>query len=168
VYGSPNSATNPKHLKAFGNLVTKISSIHFNHTSELMVMSSPVKKDQLRLVSDLRPLWIRMLTILSGTSSVVVGLFELANIKHSSWQGHRYQLFAWERISCHREFSWKGPTLWNAPFLEPLMLTLPDSALKMTQRLHLVLRRRLVASAWVSMSLPCTLITKFRSLVALG
>lgn len=56
VYGSPNSATNPKHLKAFGNLITKISSIHFNHTSELMVMSSPIKKDQLRLVRDPRPL----------------------------------------------------------------------------------------------------------------
>jgi hypothetical protein len=63
VYGSPNPATNPKHLKAFGNLTTKISSVHFNHTSELMVMSSPVKKDQLRLVRDLRLLWIRMLTV---------------------------------------------------------------------------------------------------------
>jgi hypothetical protein len=28
-----------------------------------MVMSSPVKKDQLRLVRDLRPIWIRMLTV---------------------------------------------------------------------------------------------------------
>ncbi|KAG8834272.1 hypothetical protein FRC18_002293 [Serendipita sp. 400] len=50
VYGRRDNSSNPKPLKSLGNLTTSITGLHFNHSSELLVMSSRVKKDQLRLV----------------------------------------------------------------------------------------------------------------------
>ncbi|KAG8831431.1 hypothetical protein FRC17_003167 [Serendipita sp. 399] len=50
VYGRRDSSSNPKPLKSLGNLTTSITDMHFNHNSELLVISSRVKKDQLRLV----------------------------------------------------------------------------------------------------------------------
>lgn len=53
LYGSnvtSGNTTNTKPLKAFGNLTTAISCLDVNHNSEMMVMASSIKKDQLRLV----------------------------------------------------------------------------------------------------------------------
>lgn len=54
VYDSQSHATTgfqEKLLKAFGNLTTSVSTIRFNHNSEVLAMASDVKKDQFRLVS---------------------------------------------------------------------------------------------------------------------
>jgi len=54
VYGSDAStstaATTPKPLKTIGNLTTSISSLRFNHDSQLLAIASNYKKDQMRLV----------------------------------------------------------------------------------------------------------------------
>ncbi|KAI7899951.1 WD40-repeat-containing domain protein [Cokeromyces recurvatus] len=42
--------TNPKPIKAIQNLTTKISNITFSHDSQLMVISSQSKRDQLRII----------------------------------------------------------------------------------------------------------------------
>jgi U3 small nucleolar RNA-associated protein 18 len=55
VYGSDSilSSDNnqPKPLKAIGNLTTSISSLRFNHDSQLLAIASNTKKDQMRMVS---------------------------------------------------------------------------------------------------------------------
>ncbi|KAI8969098.1 WD40-repeat-containing domain protein [Mycotypha africana] len=40
----------PKPIKAIGNLTTRINNIKFNHDSQLMVITSQQKKDQLRII----------------------------------------------------------------------------------------------------------------------
>ncbi|KAI9059535.1 WD40 repeat-like protein [Trametes sanguinea] len=53
VYGSDaasGSAERPKPLKALGNLTTSITSLKFNHDSQLLAMASNVKKDQMRMI----------------------------------------------------------------------------------------------------------------------
>ncbi|OJA21085.1 hypothetical protein AZE42_07729 [Rhizopogon vesiculosus] len=40
----------PKTLKTIGNLTTSISTLRFNHDSQLLAMASNVKKDQMRVV----------------------------------------------------------------------------------------------------------------------
>lgn len=56
VYGSSSllasreSAMPIKPLRALGNLITTVTSMEFNHDSQLMAIASDVKKDQLRLV----------------------------------------------------------------------------------------------------------------------
>lgn len=53
VYGSDaasGSVDRPKALKAIGNLTTSITSLKFNHDSQLLAMASNVKKDQMRMV----------------------------------------------------------------------------------------------------------------------
>ncbi|KAI9470881.1 MAG: WD40-repeat-containing domain protein [Benjaminiella poitrasii] len=45
----PNT-TNPKPIKAIQNLTTRINNIVFSHDSQLMVISSQLKKDQLRII----------------------------------------------------------------------------------------------------------------------
>ncbi|KAI0825295.1 WD40-repeat-containing domain protein [Trametes gibbosa] len=53
VYGSDaasSGAERPKPLKALGNLTTSITSLRFNHDSQLLAMASNVKKDQMRMV----------------------------------------------------------------------------------------------------------------------
>jgi U3 small nucleolar RNA-associated protein 18 len=42
--------TRPTPIKAIGNLTTRISEITFNHDSQLMVIASRSKKDQLKVV----------------------------------------------------------------------------------------------------------------------
>lgn len=46
---SPSSST-PKPQKTLQNLTTSISTLRFNHDSQLLAMASSVKKDQMRLV----------------------------------------------------------------------------------------------------------------------
>lgn len=54
VYGHDAMSTyndsTPKELKMLGNLTTSISSLRFNHDSQLLAMASDDKKDQMRLV----------------------------------------------------------------------------------------------------------------------
>lgn len=54
VYGhdamSTYSDSAPKELKMLGNLTTSISTLRFNHDSQLLAMASDDKKDQMRLV----------------------------------------------------------------------------------------------------------------------
>jgi len=59
VYGSdafatPNSMTatgnNPKPVKSIGNLTTAISTLKFNHDTQIMAMASQEKKDAMRLI----------------------------------------------------------------------------------------------------------------------
>ncbi|TDL22343.1 WD40 repeat-like protein [Rickenella mellea] len=54
VYGSDtlssNLATTPKPLKTLTNLTTSISTLRFNHDSQLLAISSNTKKDQMRLI----------------------------------------------------------------------------------------------------------------------
>ena len=53
VYGSTveqGSSGRPKTLKAISNLTTAITSLKFNHDSQLLAIASNVKKDQMRLV----------------------------------------------------------------------------------------------------------------------
>lgn len=45
----PNNAR-PKPIKAITNLTTRINNIVFNHDSQLMVIASQSKKDQLRVI----------------------------------------------------------------------------------------------------------------------
>ena len=55
VYGSNassswNNSDRPKPLKSIGNLTTSISTVRFNHDSQLLAIASKTKKDQMRLV----------------------------------------------------------------------------------------------------------------------
>ncbi|KAI0078522.1 WD40 repeat-like protein [Panus rudis PR-1116 ss-1] len=54
VYGGDSttsaSADRPKPLKTLENLTTSITSLRFNHDSQLLAMASNTKKDQMRLV----------------------------------------------------------------------------------------------------------------------
>lgn len=54
VYGSDVAASSnidrPKALKSLGNLTTSITSLRFNHDSQLLAIASNVKKDQMRMV----------------------------------------------------------------------------------------------------------------------
>jgi U3 small nucleolar RNA-associated protein 18 len=47
-YGA--KATIPKPLKSIGNLTTSISTVWFNHDSQLLAVASKTNKDQMRLV----------------------------------------------------------------------------------------------------------------------
>ncbi|TFY60977.1 hypothetical protein EVJ58_g4796 [Rhodofomes roseus] len=54
VYGSegvsPLGSNNPKPLKTLGNLTTAITSLRFNHNSQLLAIASNTKKDQMRMI----------------------------------------------------------------------------------------------------------------------
>ena len=53
VYGSGalhGTIDRPKALKSLGNLTTTITSLRFNHDSQLLAIASNVKKDQMRMV----------------------------------------------------------------------------------------------------------------------
>ena len=54
IYGAGEAlgtgADKPKPLKTLGNLNTAISTLTFNHDSQLLAMASNDRKDQLRLV----------------------------------------------------------------------------------------------------------------------
>jgi hypothetical protein len=55
VYGSNASSSwsntdRPKPLKSIGNLTTSISTMQFNHDSQLLAIASKTQKDQMRLV----------------------------------------------------------------------------------------------------------------------
>ena len=54
VYGNDAMSTYgdaaPKELKTLGNLTTSISTLRYNHDSQLLAMASDDKKDQMRLV----------------------------------------------------------------------------------------------------------------------
>lgn len=44
-----------KALKAVGNLTTAVTSMRFNHDSQILALASRTNKDQLKLVSLPRP-----------------------------------------------------------------------------------------------------------------
>jgi len=54
VYGSDSTASSsndqPKPLKTIGNLTTSISTLRFNHDSQLLAIASRSKKDQMRVI----------------------------------------------------------------------------------------------------------------------
>ncbi|KAI0666186.1 WD40-repeat-containing domain protein [Trametes maxima] len=51
IYGpDASSADRPRPLKALENLTTAITSLRFNHDSQLLAVASNVKKDQMRMV----------------------------------------------------------------------------------------------------------------------
>ncbi|KAH9920333.1 WD40-repeat-containing domain protein [Fomitopsis serialis] len=54
VYGSEGvsalGSNSPKPLKTLGNLTTAITSLRFNHNSQLLAIASNTKKDQMRMV----------------------------------------------------------------------------------------------------------------------
>lgn len=55
MYGSEGTSSfggdSPKPLKAIANLTTSISTLRFNHDSQLLAIASNTKKDQMRMVS---------------------------------------------------------------------------------------------------------------------
>ena len=63
VYGASETIAagpdKPKPLKTLGNLNTAISSLAFNHDSQLLAIASNDKKDQLRLVCCTQDLLLR-------------------------------------------------------------------------------------------------------------
>jgi len=73
VYGNDAMSTYgdaaPKELKTLGNLTTSISTLRYNHDSQLLAMASDDKKDQMRLVH------LPSLTVFSNwpTSSTPLG-----------------------------------------------------------------------------------------------
>jgi U3 small nucleolar RNA-associated protein 18 len=54
VYGSDGASSSggdrPKPLKTIGNLTTSISTLCFNHNSQLLAIASSTKKDQMRMI----------------------------------------------------------------------------------------------------------------------
>jgi len=53
VYGSDGASSGsdrPQPLKTIGNLTTSISTLRFNHDSQLLAIASKSKKDQMRLI----------------------------------------------------------------------------------------------------------------------
>ncbi|OBZ79573.1 putative U3 small nucleolar RNA-associated protein 18 [Grifola frondosa] len=54
IYGSDGAASfgteRPKPLKTIGNLTTSISTLRFNHDSQLLAIASNTKKDQMRMI----------------------------------------------------------------------------------------------------------------------
>jgi len=51
VYDADGLSNNrPKPLKTIGNLVTSITSLRFNHDSQLLAIASNTKKDQMRMI----------------------------------------------------------------------------------------------------------------------
>jgi hypothetical protein len=52
------TTSTPKPLKTLQNLTTSISTLRFNHDSQLLAIASNVKKDQMRLVRPTCPLFL--------------------------------------------------------------------------------------------------------------
>ena len=54
MYGSEGltslASGHPKPTKTLGNLTTAITSLRFNHNSQLLAIASNTKKDQMRMV----------------------------------------------------------------------------------------------------------------------
>lgn len=46
----PESGAERKALKAIGNLTTAVTSMRFNHDSQILALASRTNKDQLKLV----------------------------------------------------------------------------------------------------------------------
>ena len=89
VYGagetSGTGTNKPKPLKALGNLNTAISTLTFNHDSQLLAMASNDRKDQLRLVRRREPLlrWFALVAINANFISPQVHLPSLT--AYSNW-----------------------------------------------------------------------------------
>ncbi|TBU58877.1 WD40 repeat-like protein [Dichomitus squalens] len=89
VYGSDaaqGSIDRPKALKTLGNLTTTITSLRFNHDSQLLAIASNVKKDQLRMVCAALIIVVNKYTnallLESDTFAFPNRVLQLANIQH--------------------------------------------------------------------------------------
>ena len=75
----------PSVKKTLQNLTTSISTLSFNHDSQLAAMASNVKKDQMRLVSAWSPSYAHQVTyrVSTGPSPVINSVLKLANVEHT-------------------------------------------------------------------------------------
>ena len=89
VYGTGETSgmgtDKPKPLKTLGNLNTAISTLTFNHDSQLLAMASNDRKDQLRLVCrrELRLRWFGLVVVNTYFISPQVHLPSLT--AYSNW-----------------------------------------------------------------------------------
>ena len=72
VYGAEathgDGGDRPKALKTIGNLTTAITSLRFNHDSQLLAIASNVKKDSMRLVCIAASIVFRVITESSSSN----------------------------------------------------------------------------------------------------
>lgn len=76
----------PKTLKTIGNLTTSISTLRFNHDSQLLAIASNDKKDQMRMVRQYsifpKLSFVHLHAI--GPLPVIDSVWELAHVKYPS------------------------------------------------------------------------------------
>ena len=63
-------SSSPRTLKTLQNLTTSISTLRFNHDSQLLAIASNVKKDQMRLVSLHTSVMLSVILMLSTSRSI--------------------------------------------------------------------------------------------------
>ncbi|KAI1789157.1 WD40 repeat-like protein [Ganoderma leucocontextum] len=95
VYGADatqgSGGDRPKALKTIGNLTTTITSLRFNHDSQILAIASNVKKDNMRLVC-----------ITSDPSAFPNCIFELAHIEHAAGPRYECGFFGRKQLCRHR------------------------------------------------------------------
>ncbi|KAI0651380.1 WD40 repeat-like protein [Trametes meyenii] len=75
------SSDRPKPLKALENLTTAVTSLRFNHDSQLLAVASNVKKDQMRMVY---------------SSPIPHRILQLAHVKYATGSGYELGLLRGE------------------------------------------------------------------------
>jgi hypothetical protein len=86
---SSSRTDKPRPLKAIGNLTTPISTLRFNHDSQLLAMASSAKKDQMRLVCPrLRLDKFLPFDALTDPPPLAHCFCQLANFEHTSEPRH--------------------------------------------------------------------------------
>ena len=120
VYGSdsfsvPNNfstttADNPKLIKALGHLTTPISTLGFNHDTQLLAMASKDKKDSMRLVrcsfSGTCISFLALTALLfTGASSISDGFCKLAHVKYATGTRNSYRFLTTQRVYCYWKYS---------------------------------------------------------------
>ena len=77
----------PHHLKALDNLTTAISTIRFNHDSQLLAIASKAKIDQMRMVNVVvcTRTSVSTYSVVLGALALAVCILELANIGNTTW-----------------------------------------------------------------------------------
>jgi len=89
VYGagetSGTGSDKPKPLKSLGNLNTAVSTLTFNHDSQLLAMASNDRKDQLRLVC-FQELLLRWFALVVLNASFISSQVHLPSLTaYSNW-----------------------------------------------------------------------------------
>jgi hypothetical protein len=114
VYGSDasiSSGDRPKPLKTIGNLTTLISTLQFNHDSQLLTIASKDRKHQMHMVcfiffTALAALMTPCFSFLfADPLTISKGVCGLANGKHAFGTPHDHRLLDWQRICSYCEQS---------------------------------------------------------------